>query len=392
MRGLPLILVSAGMLMSVPDVAHAAPEGSNPDVAGMTDEQIAAYQATLDTSYKRQKERIQAVLDARKKAKARADGAHTPSAKGLFEKYSAQYRREKGYLEEILADKQSIPPTDECNPQKLFIRADSLDNYLYGITPASKAKGASVGYTDDHVKSQTTATIGGMVSYVLFRDLCPTTPLGGVPFVSAYALAPFVNAQGNYTQPMVKTEHSSLQFGVEGQLEFSQLVLPRQVITASPFYQTDFRGIAQVTGVNVYWDPYDADMHLGGYINTNPYLGWFVQVRGQASIVNVSDPGLTNLSKTDYEWVGGTARLNMYFFPLAMDVSPQIRNRFSFIATADFFHDVRSGMDIRKYTAALKYKISEDGSSSIAFEYDRGTDKDTLTRLDQYLIKLTYAY
>jgi hypothetical protein len=144
--------------------------------------------------------------------------------------------------------------------------------------------------------------------------------------------------------------------------------------------------------MHVYWDPYDPNLHLGGYINTNPYLGWFLQIRGEADVFNVSNPGLTNLSKTSYAWVGGTARLNMYFFPLAEDVLPWLRNRFSFFARVDLFHDLHSGMDVNIYTVALKYMISENGSSGVELAYSEGTDKNTLVRAHQYSLKLTYAY
>jgi hypothetical protein len=90
--------------------------------------------------------------------------------------------------------------------------------------------------------------------------------------------------------------------------------------------------------------------------------------------------------------VGGTARLNMFFLPYAMEVPDFIRNRFAFYAVANYFTDTRSGMNIHMYTANLAYKIAADGSSSISFEYDQGTDKDTLVKSNKYVVSLTYAY
>jgi hypothetical protein len=116
-----------------------------------------------------------------------------------------------------------------------------------------------------------------------------------------------------------------------------------------------------------------------------------LQIRGELDVRKVSTPGLTNLAKSDYEWAGGTARLNLFFFPYSTTVPEFLRNRFSFFATVSAFHDVNSGQNILEYTAALAYKITTDGSSSISLEYDRGTDKDTLNFLNQYLLKLTYA-
>jgi hypothetical protein len=319
--------------------------------------------------------------------------AKTPnSAAGYSAKFQKLYLREIGYPNEAAASPPKSPPPSPCDPQRFFIRANSLDNYLYGITPASKAKGASISYTDDHVAGTKTATVNGMISYVLFRDLCPQTPPGDGSFVSGYSIAPFVLGQGNYTEPQSKTEHSSLQYGVENQFEVSRGLLPRQVFTIAPYGQTDYRGIGRAYGLNGFWDPYDADLHLGGYIDTNPYLGWFLQVRGETDLRQVDVIGVTNLTNTDYVWIGGTARLNMFFFPYATNVPDMIRNRFSFIASASYFNDMRSGIDVRMYSTTLAYKIVPDGSASIALEYDYGTDKLTLVKTNQYLATLTYAY
>jgi hypothetical protein len=129
-------------------------------------------------------------------------------------------------------------------------------------------------------------------------------------------------------------------------------------IVLAPFYQTDFRDTARIGGVNAYWDLFDPNLHLGGYVSTTlePNLGWFLQVRGELDVRKVSTPGLTNLTKSDYEWAGGTARLNLFFFPYATTVPEFIRNRFSFFATVSAFHDVNSGQNILEYTAALAYK------------------------------------
>ena len=279
--------------------------------------------------------------------KKSTQGPPSPSAH-----YQQELLRELGYPREAAAAAPPKPTsTDPCNPQRLFIRANSLDNYLYGITPASKAKGASISYTDDRLAGTQNATINGMVSYVAFRDICPPTPPGDAPFFSGYSIAPFVLGQGNYTQPKLKTEHSALQFGVENQFEISRSWLPRQVFTIAPYVQTDYRDLARAEGVKVYWDPYDADLHLGGYIDTNPYLGWFVQLRGEADAIDVNSVGVTNLTKTNYDWVGGTAALNMYFLPSDPNVPDWIRNRFAFYATASYFTDARSGRDIHYYTA-----------------------------------------
>jgi hypothetical protein len=61
-----------------------------------------------------------------------------------------------------------------CNQdQRLFIKADNLDNFLYTAPSVENATGASVTYINDRVAKTGTLTVDGQVSYVLFRDLCP---------------------------------------------------------------------------------------------------------------------------------------------------------------------------------------------------------------------------
>lgn len=282
-----------------------------------------------------------------------------------------------------------------CNQeQRLFVRADSLDNFLYTAPTTADAQGASVSYTNDRVAKIGTLAVQGQVSYVLFRDLCPPTPIQYVPFISGWAVVPFVAADGDFTSPRSKNEQSSVKSGVETQFELSRgLTLfgdfpLRQVFTFAPYYQTDFRGEARAYGFNGYWDAYDLRYHLGGYLKTDPYLGWFVQLRGEADIRQVDIPGVTGLSKTNYEWAGATARLTLNLFPSA-DVPDWLLNRFSFIATAKYFHDFNSGMDVNFYQATLKYRLNP--YSSIGLEYTNGTSKETLVYAQKYMIKLLYA-
>jgi hypothetical protein len=310
---------------------------------------------------------------------------------GMFERYQKQYVREGHYGWET---SQKISPSqiDPCNPQQLYIRADSLDNYLYGITPSSKAVGASVSYTDDHVARTQTVAINGMVSYVALRDLCPQTPAGDAPFISGYAVAPFVQGQGSLTTPQSKKEQSTAKIGVEAQVEVARGFPLRQVFTVAPYYLTDYRGLARAEGTNLYWDAYDSDLHLGGYLNTDPNLGWFVQLRGEGDIRNVDAVGVTNLQKREYAWLGGTVRASFFLFPTSMNVPPELRNRLSFIGEMDWFDDAKSNSTIWKYVATAKYNITDAGNSSLQLQYTRGTDKDTMVFLNQLMLKLSYAY
>lgn len=82
------------------------------------------------------------------------------------------------------------------------------------------------------------------------------------------------------------------------------------------------------------------------------------------------------------------------------------------LGTAQYYCDTQTGTEARNNSAGLQYKLGEckkatdnsaaaaaaktfctiQGSPSISFEYDGGTDKDTLVRVEQYLVKLGYAF
>jgi hypothetical protein len=365
-------------------------------LSGLTDAELKAKLTALQAELARRKKKTAAHIEASNNDPSSPSKQSAKSGKSKDSSPSAYYQqiylRELGYPHEAAANPVKTPPSDPCNPQRLFLRANQLDNYLYGITPASKAKGASISYTDNLAAGTQDAVINGMLSYVVLRDICPVTPPGDGAFISGYSIAPFVFGQGNYTQPKLKTEQSALQFGVNNQFEISRFLIPRQAFTITPYYQTDYRGLASAIGVKAYWQPYDADLHLGGYIDTNPYLGWFWQLQGEVDERNVSSVGVTNLKKTNYDWIGGTAALNLFFLPADPNVPDWIRNRFAFYATANYFTDANSGKSISYYSAKLSYKISVDGSSAISVEYDNGTQETTLVAARQYLVSLSYAY
>jgi hypothetical protein len=379
---------------SLPVASRAASETQTDPAAARALSELKADIDAQSVELARKKQQYEALLKRTRQPSQESAPAAKPqveSWQGLFEKYQKQYVREGGYDWET---ETKIKPAkiDPCHPQNLYIRADSLDNYLYGITPASKALGASISYLNDQVAHSQSVGINGMVSYVVARDLCPDTPVGDQPFISGYAIAPYVQGAGNLTIPQSKKEQSFAKIGVEAELEVARGFPLRQVFTFAPYYLTDYRGQAQAEGANFYWDAYDADLHLGGYINTNPYLGWFVQVRGEADVRNVDAVGVTGLDKVSYAWLGGTIRASFFLFPTAMDVDPVWRNRLSFIGEVSWFEDARSGQEVHKYVATAKYNISESGNSSIQLQYTRGTDKETLVFLNQVLVKLSYAY
>jgi hypothetical protein len=47
---------------------------------------------------------------------------------------------------------------------------------------------------------------------------------------------------------------------------------------------------------------------------------------------------------------------------------------------------------IHLFTTNLAYNFTESGKTSISLEYQNGTDRDTLEKLNQYLVTLNVKY
>ncbi len=383
-RGLTLATLGLTCLLLTQAFAQSAGSASEQEKA--LKEQIATLQSQL------------AALQAQSAGKPAKPTAAKPAVAkpgmGDFSRFATQFNREHGYSEEAKPAVQ--PPTpDACKPQQVYLRSDSIDNYLYGVTPASKAKGAAISWLNDYEGHAQTLSIDGMASFLMFSDLCPKTPQDRGTFASGWAIAPFVEAHGKLLSPRTAKEQSSLKSGVQFQAEVSSIggFPARQVFTLAPYHQTDFRGLGRIEGLSARWDLYDADRHLGGYIpEPGSPLGWFVQLQGEADLRRVEDVGVTALTKANYAWLGGTSRLSLFLFPGG--TGPEwLQGRASFLQSVSWFHDADGHHpNISQSVSTLKYALTPEGSSSLALEYTSGTAKDTLEKSRQILLKLLYAY
>src|SRR5215470_6082124 len=140
--------------VTAPASQPSASPGVINNLADLTDEQVQAQLAALQAELARRKQAQNVKLTRSpingKVGQSKGDAKPPQSGIGDTARFQQQYLRELGYPNEAIAAPPPKPAVaDPCDPQRLFIRANSLDNYLYGITPASKAKGASVSYTDD---------------------------------------------------------------------------------------------------------------------------------------------------------------------------------------------------------------------------------------------------
>jgi len=310
--------------------------------------------------------------------------------------------------------------------QGVFVRADPLDNFHYLVDPsapnstdssastAASASGATISYTNDHVAATQNATINGRLSYLIFGDTNCDVPNTREPFLYGVALAPFISSSGTWTEPLKKTSNSAVQMGADFQAAVSTAnlspILDFSYLYASPYHQTDLRDLADINGILFAWEPVAYQLSMDAApLNNNPYYGFFWQLRAEAEIVNVNNPGLTGLAKGDHDWFGETVRANLALLPsnTQIDWGEFLAGRVSLIGTAQNFYDTETSKAANYYTAELMYKLGPcvqststaskaacavQGSSSISFEYDWGTNKDTFIYTKEYLIKLGYAY
>lgn len=331
-----------------------------------------------------------------------------------------------------------LPPN--CSPvdKALFVRSDPLDNFHYvsdvaGTNANAAAKGLSINYTDNIQANTQTATINGRVSYLLVGGQCSSPYLDPyIPFMRAIGFAPFISSSGTWNEPLTttvtgttsagktititttKTSSSALRGGADFQLELATGGFPLMrdhYFYVSPFYQTDYRGLAQINGATLAWEPVSTALHLD-YGPYNPYFMFFWQFRGEAEFTQVSNPGLTQFVKGEHSLIGEEARPHLELFPLVPGTdwddwfNAFVAGRISLIGAQQFYWDAATAKTAPYYSAMVQYKLGEckvdlknpgsacsiKGSSSISFEYDWGRDKDTFVKTNQMLVKLSYSY
>jgi hypothetical protein len=135
-----------------------------------------------------------------------------------------------------LAEEEEQQATGCESGQGLYLRRDKLDVSIYNQSiDESAAEGATISYTNNSEDDTDTAEIQALAAWVFARNPCVQRPVGlGVtrPFVSAYAFALSVLADGNLTNDR-KTEKSALKPGLDAQIEIASGPLDLQALTVS---------------------------------------------------------------------------------------------------------------------------------------------------------------
>jgi hypothetical protein len=350
------------------------------------------------------------------------------------------------------------------------------NNTSSGVDAQSSAVGASINYTDNRLTSAQTATINARVSYLLFGEQNCDAPTikrhdvrtreevpgedAGLPYVYGWGFAPFISSDGTWNNPFSststttkatsaksvdgttttttktsnsttttvtttdhgtlitttkKTSSSAVRVGADFQLAYDTrkfLPIQESYFYASPFYQTDFAGLASIGGLDVSWQPASYPLHLG-VASTEPWYNFIWQFKGETELTQVGNPGYTLYNEGRHALFGDQIRANLALFPLNSGFSPGpwydawVAGRIALIGTQQYYWDVASKQAAPYYSFILQYKLGEclndsktpvgslcaiSGSSALSFEYDTGRDKDTLVKTKQFLVKLSFAY
>jgi hypothetical protein len=292
----------------------------------------------------------------------------------------------------------AMTTTGCARQQGFYLRRDKLDISIYNQSiDASAAEGAAISYTGDRENDTDTAEIHALGAWVFARNPC--APIGeppiGRPYISGYAFAASVLGDGTLTADQTD-EKSVLKPGMDAQIEFANgPIFDLQALTATPYYLTDFRGEAQGYGFSATWQPYQLDWFLGGsYHQFSSAFDFFYLLKAEADGLRVDNSGLTGLAaNTDYLWLGGTARLNAFPLPNPFNY------RLTWITSYAYYADVNSNnslnnsnRNVHLLTTSLNYNFTETGKTSISVEYQNGTNRDTLEKLNQYLVTLNVKY
>ncbi|TPI54205.1 hypothetical protein FJ420_30625 [Mesorhizobium sp. B3-1-3] len=345
----------------------------------------------------------------------------------------AELARVNGLLKtQSQSSKTAADDYPEINPaelakkprQQVYVRKDKL-NALYYLYPQASvdAKGASVTWSNDYLKDTQSLAIQGFVSYVPSAPYSfhaevnsdPSLSQVDVPLqLSRYAAGPYVYGSGTIGSPRKAGEKSALQVGLDNQFEIEGGgVFKLQTLGISPYYQTDFRGEAQIYGVTALWEPYRPGWSLGGTRNNGQSLvSMYWRAIAEADVFRVAKAGETSYKDdTNTALLGGTISLNGVLFQNMPEVGAALCGRIGFNAQYQYFWDAVSGNDLHNLHGEVDYNISGKknyatrlcpdspasasgavGTTAVALTYDDGTDKDTREKRKKLQLQLTYQY
>ena len=278
---------------------------------------------------------------------------------------------------------------ERCGDSGFYLRGDVANVGVYFQNGVSLVEdGAALSISGD--SGTTTATINGVAGYV-FNQNCLPRPAGfdaKAPFVSGFVISPWLLANGTFFNSDENDGDTKIQAGLSGQVELFNAIFDTQYLTATPYYQTDFKGEAQIYGGTLSWRPYLLGIHLGG--TTTPagrVMDVYWSVDAIADYFYVENAGSTGLTEgTEYAWLGASFGVAGWILPDALD------DRLTFTTRFDAFWDAYSKQSTDYFEANLAWALTKDRNAAIELAYKNGTDKDTLVDIDQWNLGLTLKY
>lgn len=333
------------------------------------------------------------------------DGEFSPEEIALFHQESQAEMKPSALVQKAQASGPiPLPVIDamevaaRCGDSGLYLRGLPEDGGDFRPADVSATggirtvdAGAQVSITGD--EESTTATVKGVFGYAFNRNCLPA-PEGfgpGAVFVSGYVISPWLLADGTLFDSEAPDGTDKLQAGLAGQIEIANAIFDTQYLTATPYYQTDFEGEAQVYGASLSWQPYASGIHLGG--TTRPQgaiLNLYWTAEAVADYFYVENAGSTGLTEgTEYAWLGGIVGVNGWIMPDRLD------NRLSFTTSYGAFWDAYSHRSVDDFNAALSWAFTpkEDPNQfAVALGYQNGTDRNTLIDVNQWTLGLTFRH
>ncbi len=306
-----------------------------------------------------------------------------------------------------------------------ILRQDQYDQatYITQLQEGQILQGASVSYTKDHLANTQSATVKGLLGVSAYNGLI-RAPCDNEAnywarqhdraFLNGYGIGAFVQGNGTYNQPTNANEKSALRMGLDADFLFCNTpFVPLQEFQLMPYFQTDFRGRANIAGFDSLWELTDTSIHLGGRTDVpkSKLIGFYYRVVGEANLFDVKNAGLTNyLPNTTHAFLGGRTELRAVLFENNPDVWAPLCGRISLVGTAQYLWDAVSQKPVYLYGGEVGYNLTLGPSSSncqgsgsdsppppgptgsISFSYNQGTDPMTSVKQNVYKGSLKLSY
>ena len=252
--------------------------------------------------------------------------------------------------------------------------------------------GALFSITEDRENDITTAAINGVAGFVMTRNCnVPADDRIDQPYFSGYVLSPWVLANGTLSDNDDLNGTDVFQAGFAAQVGLVNAGFAYQTFTATPYYQTDFQGEAEIYGGSLTWRPFDNALRLGGSPRRmNSMLDLYWTAAATADLFHVVDPGFTSLVEdSGYAWLGGAVGINGWILPAALD------DRLTFTTAYGLFWDANSGQSVDNFQASLNLSLlkkADPNQLALNLTYVNGTDRNTLIDKEQWTLGLTFKH